>query len=174
MDRNRLLCAYCYWSCNTRTANPEERAAFDAEQAQQKAQRAEERRKAEIAEREAEAARREAKIAAERQAIADMPLISAHTLASAYHENTVAADAQFKGKRFKVTGVVTDINTDFMGDPYLVLRGGINQFMEPKFEFDKSDLESLANLKKGHKVVLLCTGRGDVAKIPVSDDCSLL
>ena len=149
---------------------PEERAADAAAQAQ----RTEERRKAEIAEREAEAAKREAKIAAEKKAIADMPLISAHALASAYHENTVAADAQFKGKRFKVTGIVADISTDFTGDPYLVLRGGINQFMEPKFEFDKSDLEKLAPLKKGNKVVLLCTGRGDVAKTPISDDCSLL
>ncbi|MCU9106802.1 OB-fold putative lipoprotein [Pseudomonas aeruginosa] len=64
--------------------------------------------------------------------------ISAQQLAQAYDRNTVAADQQFKGKRFKVTGVVDSIITDMFGNPYVTLRGGVNQFMEPQFELGES------------------------------------
>ncbi|MEX7116350.1 hypothetical protein AB2C39_34325, partial [Pseudomonas aeruginosa] len=36
--------------------------------------------------------------------------VSAQQLAQAYERNTVAADQQFKGKRFRVSGVVDSIN----------------------------------------------------------------
>ncbi|MBT8768741.1 OB-fold putative lipoprotein [Metapseudomonas boanensis] len=49
---------------------------------------------------------------------------TAQQLAQAYDRNTVAADQQFKGERFKVTGVVDSINTDLFGKPYVTLRGG--------------------------------------------------
>src|SRR3546814_10781932 len=45
---------------------------------------------------------------------------TAAQVASSYEDNTVAADVQFKGKRVQVTGRITDINTDFLGKPYLV------------------------------------------------------
>ncbi|ORL48812.1 OB-fold protein [Pseudomonas putida] len=143
--------------------SPEERAAEQAAREQRQVER-----------QQAEAEQRQAAIEAEKKAIADMPTVTAQALASAYDANTVAADARFKGKRFKVTGTVADINTDFTGDPYVTLRGGVNQFMEPQFGFEKSDSEQLAVLRKGSKVTLLCTGRGDVAKTPMSKDCSLL
>ena len=143
--------------------SPEERASEQTAREQRKVER-----------QQAEAEQKQAKLEAEKKAIADMPVITAQTLASAYDANTVAADGRFKGKRFKVTGTVADINTDFTGDPYLTLRGGVNQFMEPQFGFEKSDSEQLAALRKGSKVTIICTGRGDVAKIPMSKDCSIL
>lgn len=118
-----------------------------------------------------QAAAEKAKVVAE---LAAMPVVTASAIASAYDANTVAADQQFKGKKFKVSGTVADINTNFMGQPYVTLRGGVNQFMEPQFAFEKSDAEQLVSLKKGSKVTLLCTGKGDVAKVPMSDSCSLL
>lgn len=102
------------------------------------------------------------------------PSVTARDIALAYAENTVAADQAYKGKRFRVTGVVSDINTDFMGDPYLMLKGGQNEFMEPHFKFTKDDAQELAKLRKGHKVTLECTGLGDFAKTPMSGDCRLL
>lgn len=127
------------------------------------------------------AAKREAKEAAEAQAKADqarqeaasMQTISASDYARAYDENTVAADATFKGKKFKVAGTVQDISTDLMGDPYLTLRGP-NQFMSPHFKFDKGALGQLAAVKKGGRVTLVYTGRGDIAKTAMADDCALL
>ncbi len=123
---------------------------------------------------EAEAKRfAEAAEEAKREAAA-LPVVTVGDLASAYAENTVAADMRFKGKKYKISGVVTDINTDLFGAPYLVLRGGVNQFMEPQFSFSKDDMSRLAGLRKGTKVVLVCKGRGDVAKIPMSDECILV
>ncbi|UVL42500.1 OB-fold putative lipoprotein [Pseudomonas sp. B21-040] len=89
-----------------------------------------------------------------------------------YEDNTIAADLQYKGKRVKVTGRITDINTDFLGNPYLVL-AGTNQFMGPQFKFDKSDMSSLAALKKGAQISVVCTGKGDVVKTPMFEDCEV-
>lgn len=97
---------------------------------------------------------------------------SSAKIAQDYEDNTVAADMQYKGKRVQVTGRITDINTDFLGKPYLVL-AGTNQFMGPQFKFDKSDLPSLATLKKGAQVSVVCTGKGDVVKTPMFEDCAL-
>jgi len=143
--------------------SPEEKAADKAAAAQHQVER-----------QQAEAAKRQSAIDAEKKALAEMPVVTAQALASSYDANTVAADARFKGKRFKVTGTVSDINTDFSGDPYVTLRGGVNQFMEPQFGFEKSDSGQLAALSKGSKVTMVCTGKGDIAKTPMSEDCSLL
>mgnify|MGYP003415870741 FL=1 len=111
--------------------------------------------------------------AAKKEALA-MEEFTANDIAKSYNENTVAADQKFKDKKFKVIGTVADISTDLLGDPYVTLRGGVNQFMEPQFGFEKSDSAQLAKLKKGSKVTLICTGKGDVAKTPMSGSCSLL
>lgn len=97
---------------------------------------------------------------------------SAQQLAQAYDRNTVAADQQLKGKLFKVTGVVDSINTDLFGKPYVTLRGGVNQFMEPQFKFDSDHRNYVAGLQRGLRISLICKGRGDVAKTPMSDECA--
>jgi hypothetical protein len=121
-----------------------------------------------------EAPAQESRAAAPARAAEPPPTVSAHEIAQAYEQNTVAADQRFKGRRYRVQGTVADINTDLFGNPYLTLRGGVNQFMEPQFKFDKDALSSLANLRKGVRVTLECTGAGDIAKTPMSDDCALL
>lgn len=136
--------------------SPEQKAADTAAREQQNAQRA---------------AQQQAQV---QQEAAAMPVVTAADIAKAYNENSVAADQQFKGKKFKVTGTVTDINTNFMGEPYLTLRGSVNQFMEPQFAFKKGDSAQLATVKKGAKVTLICVGKGDIAKIPMSEHCSML
>ncbi|MEQ7917640.1 hypothetical protein ABQX22_00475 [Xanthomonas sp. WHRI 1810A] len=97
---------------------------------------------------------------------------TASQVATSYDDNTVAADIQFKDKRVKVSGRITDINTDMFGKPYLVL-AGTNQFMGPQFKFDKSDMSVMATMKKGTTVSVICTGKGDVAKIPMFEDCEM-
>lgn len=104
----------------------------------------------------------------------DLAKYTAYEITRAYSENTVAADQKFKGERFKVSGVVADINTDFMGAPYITLRGGVNEFMEPQFRFEQSAAPQLAQLKQGDEVTLICIGNGDIAKTPMSESCSLL
>ncbi len=107
------------------------------------------------------------------QKMAAIPDIMATELAHAYKENTVDVDHYFKGKKFKVSGTVSDIRTDFMGVPYLELRGGVNKLMEPQFSFEKSDANQLAQLKKGSQVTLICEGKGVVATIPMSGSCTI-
>lgn len=134
---------------------PEQKAAEASAREQQLAQQAEEKKE-------------QAK-----QEMAALPSFTASDLAKAYNDNTVAADQKFKGKKFKVSGTVVSINTDLMGDPYITLRGGVNQFMEPQFSFDES-ISQIASLKKGSKVTLICVGNGDVAKTPMSGSCILI
>lgn len=106
-----------------------------------------------------------------RRELASLPAYTARDLAVAYNANTVAADQVFKGRKYKVSGVVSDINTDIFGNPYVTLRGGVNQFMEPQFSFDDDSASELAKLRKGSKVQIVCVGKGDVAKTPMSGDC---
>ncbi len=118
-----------------------------------------------------------ARVAEERatqaQALAALPTITSIQLAEDYEENTLAADQKYKGKQFKVTGRVADINTDLFGDPYIMMEG-TNIFMQPQFAFDKDAGEQLAKLRKGMKLTLACRGKGDIAKTPVSDKCQIL
>ena len=93
-------------------------------------------------------------------------------VAQDYEDNTVAADIQYKGKRVKVSGRITDINTDFLGKPYLVL-AGTNQFIGPQFKFGKADISALATLKKGAQISVVCTGKGDVVKTPMFEECEV-
>jgi hypothetical protein len=102
------------------------------------------------------------------------PSVTAIDLARAYEANTVAADQTFKGKRFRVNGTVASIATDFTGAPFVTLAGGVNPFMEPQFSFGKADASWLAALRKGDSVTLECTGKGDIAKKPMSDGCTRL
>jgi hypothetical protein len=97
---------------------------------------------------------------------------SAQQLAQAYDCNTMAADQQFKGKRFKVTGTVYSTNTEMFGSPYVTRRGGSNQFMEPQFELDEKHANYVAGLQSGMRIRLVCTRRGDVAKTPMYKDCA--
>ena len=100
-----------------------------------------------------------------------LPEYSAQQMAAEYERNTVAADQRYKGKRFKVTGVVDSINTSLFGNPYVTLRGGVNQFMEPQFKLDSAHRNYAAGLQQGMRISLTCKGRGDVAKTPMSGEC---
>tara|TARA_B110000037_G_C16866055_1_gene402051 strand:- start:151 stop:603 length:453 start_codon:yes stop_codon:yes gene_type:complete len=117
----------------------------------------------------AQLATREAKQAA---VISELPSYTAIELASAYEQNTVAANMKFKGKQFKVTGVVTDILTDFMDDPYITMATA-NEYGEPQFSFSDDALAELAAISKGMTLTLICTGNGDVIKTPMNKDCRM-
>jgi hypothetical protein len=97
--------------------------------------------------------------------------VSAAQLASAYDRNKVAADQSYKGKSIKVTGIVDSITTDRFGSPYIVMRGGVNQFMEPMFKLREQYINYAASLTAGMRITLICTGRGFSISRPMSDNC---
>lgn len=43
--------------------------------------------------------------------------------------------------------------------------------MEPHFELDEAHANYAAGLQSGMSIRLMCTGRGDVARTPVSKNC---
>lgn len=110
----------------------------------------------------------------EAERVAGLESFTANDLAKAYSQNTYAADQTFKGKDFKVTGTVASINTDFRGKPYVTMKGGVNRFQEPQFAIAGSDEKFAATLKPGDKLTLACTGRGDIAKTPMSAQCTFV
>ena len=67
--------------------------------------------------------------------------------------------------------MVEAINTDMFGNPCVTLRGGVDQFMEPQFELDDAHANYAAGLQSGMRISLICKGRGDVAKTPMSKGC---
>lgn len=94
----------------------------------------------------------------------------AQDLVDAYEANAVAADNQFKGKRFRVLGNVSDIRTDLFDNAVVELKTN-NEFMSPQFKLKDSEKSKAGNLKKGMVINLVCTGAGDIAKVPMNDDC---
>jgi hypothetical protein len=117
------------------------------------------------------AEKKQAELAKRAEEIAAMPVVSAAQLARDYEDNTVAADQKYKNKEFKVSGKVSDINTDFAGSPYITMGGG---FIPPQFKFSRDHAEQLAKVRKGMQLTLLCTGKGDIAKTPMSDECQII
>jgi hypothetical protein len=87
-----------------------------------------------------------------------------------YEANEVAADATYKGKALKVSGVVASIDKDFMDNVVLRLASP-NEFMSTMATMEHSETARSAALNKGQTVALLCTGKGRLMGSPALDDC---
>lgn len=96
---------------------------------------------------------------------------TAEEISQQYESNSVLADSIYKGKRFQVSGVISDIRTDLMDHAVIDLKGSANQFLEPQFELNDSEKELAARYNKGEYTLLSCVGAGDIAKTPMNKDC---
>lgn len=97
--------------------------------------------------------------------------VSADEIAAAYFANTVAADQRFKGHQFAMTGTLTSINTSIGNSAYLVFDNGGNGWNRPQAELRKSEIPKSAELRKGDFLTVVCVGAGDIAKVPMLNDC---
>lgn len=79
--------------------------------------------------------------------------VNAETLMSDYQANEVAADAQYKNRVIKVTGVVDSIGKDILDNPYITLKTG-NTF-SVQCTFDHSFEKMLANLVKDEELTMV-------------------
>lgn len=99
--------------------------------------------------------------------------INATTTAKRYYKsyeiNEVAANEEFKNKRVLLTGVVYGIETSIGGDPVLVLDGD-GMTAGARAQFPDSYTKSIATVRKGDKVEIVCKGRGKLM-IALLDDC---
>jgi len=106
--------------------------------------------------------------------VVSIPALKIHAtrLIEEYKANEIAADTKYKGQNLIVTGVLSSINKDFMGDPYLILTAG-DAFDSVHANFPKGAMSELSSLQKGQVIVIRCTGRGMILSSPILHECSL-
>lgn len=97
--------------------------------------------------------------------------VSASELFNDYHDNEVAADQKYKGKRLAVTGTVQSIEKDLFDNIVVRLRTS-NEFMGAMASLDSKYEALAASLRKGAKVAWTCKGGGLVVGSPVLRDCA--
>ena len=88
--------------------------------------------------------------------------IDVSNLTAIYHQNEVAADQRFKGKRLKIIGFVDEIRKDFLDTPIVELGVYDHPLMSTRCEFNKTDEDVLSRLQKGMRITIIGTCRGMV------------
>lgn len=101
-----------------------------------------------------------------------MVQVTADQLFSAYEQNEIAANQQFKGKKLLVSGKIDSIQADITDSPVIALRAGDQyNFLLPQASLADSEVSKAAQLAKGQQVKLLCTGSSEVAGMAMLSDC---
>ena len=98
-------------------------------------------------------------------------IVSAPALFNAFAQNEVAADQKYKGKRVAIEGIIYKIEKSPLGYPELVfdVSYGINTV---KCQFSKDNMDRIANMSKGQRVVLIGTVKAFTLGALLSvDDC---
>ena len=98
--------------------------------------------------------------------------ISAVQLSEEYDENSISADAKYKGKKIKVSGIIKDIGKDILDTPYIVLEGSQNVFFGVQCMFSREDEAKLASLSKGQRITLICEVSGEMIGDVVLRGCT--
>ena len=97
----------------------------------------------------------------------DVQYPSVQTLLSDYDANEIAADRQWKGKPVELTmATITDIGTDILGRPYLLLGGGVQAV------FPRSGENEVARVRKGQYVTVRCRVQGKLIYV-ILQNCNL-
>jgi hypothetical protein len=99
--------------------------------------------------------------------------ISATELQSAYENNEVNADAQFKDKEVVVAGRVGRIAKDILDNPYITLGDSESNLGSVQCFFAESDEPLLATLSPGQRVYVRGRVDGKLMNVVVKD-CSIL
>ena len=81
--------------------------------------------------------------------------VTASSLYAAYEANRIGADAKYKDAIVRVTGIVTSIDEDILGDAYVTLTdGGQFSMWGVQCYFADSNRAALAGLNKGQSATL--------------------
>lgn len=100
--------------------------------------------------------------------------VTATDLLTAYDDNTVAADQQYKDKLLKISGKVSDVGTDVADRTYITLQDERNEYaiISVQCYFGDDQKDAIAALKKGDAVVITGTCEGKVVNVSVKN-CKL-
>lgn len=92
--------------------------------------------------------------------------ISASDLLVAYDENGVKADEDYKGKLLEVTGIIRNIDKDFLDETYVTLDTGADfELISVQCYFKGDSAKKLSELKKGEEVTIIGTCDGSVVNV---------
>ena len=89
----------------------------------------------------------------------------------AYSKNEIKGNKLYKNKKLLISGTIDEISQDAFGAPYLSFK--YKQFVSPRAYFQKSELDSLADLDKGQTVYAFCKVGEYVISSIVFKDCLL-
>ncbi len=105
------------------------------------------------------------------EAVRNKPVaVTTTQLFDAYQDNEVQADMQYKGKKLLVTGKVDKVSKDVLDKPFVSLSTS-NMFMSVlAYGMPES---SVASLRKGMSLTLMCQGGGMTIGSPMLHDCSI-
>ncbi|MDP7676284.1 MAG: hypothetical protein QGI92_04810, partial [Dehalococcoidales bacterium] len=96
-------------------------------------------------------------------------VVTAVTLYSDYQVNSVAADLKYKRRLVEVTGAVTKIEVDILGNPTVMFGMNSNNMSGVLATFKKSELNNVANISLGQTITIIGTGNGKVMRILLED-----
>lgn len=98
---------------------------------------------------------------------------TASRMINTYQENEVRADAIYKNKVIKMTGIVSSISSDITNEAVINFapNGDELSFNTLMASGDNDFHNKAVNLKKGQKVTLICLGDGEVIGSPLLKDC---
>lgn len=115
-------------------------------------------------------AREAAAAAAEAELLSNSVVVTSAQLFSDYQSNEVAADDKYKGKALLVTGTVASVDKGIFNDLVLMLATP-NRFMSTMCSMKDSEKGTMAELRKGERVRVLCKGGGMTLGSPSLRNC---
>ena len=108
----------------------------------------------------------------------DLPLkkaaISPEVIWTAFNENEVAAEDQYKGKEVAIKGKIADITTDILGNPQISFNVDQHGFHNVHCSFEKEDRAVIAKMKKGQVVIVAGLCQGMVVQIVSLRKCRVI
>lgn len=86
-----------------------------------------------------------------------------------YMDNPISADAKYKDKMLKLTGVVDNIDREIAGNTYITFHiGDQYSFQDVRITFKKSEESKVAQLKKGQNITIKGRCQGTILSTTVS------
>jgi hypothetical protein len=101
----------------------------------------------------------------------DKQFVGARLLYKQYDANPIAADAKYRYKTMTIAGVISDIDRDILGNPYIILRGDEYGFQGVQCTFSTEHEEVIATLKKGQTIAIIGEIKGTFLINIMVDDC---
>lgn len=99
-------------------------------------------------------------------------IVTAREYETAYDDNEISADNQYKGKRLLVSGTIARIEKDFSGEGNIWLRG--SGLMGIHAALDAQGTTGAAIFTRGQRISLVCQADGEIFTVATLTGCEPL